>query len=372
MLKRNYLTAEHGLVCHLPDDPFGYFAWPTVARLDNGKLLVASSGLRKQHNCPWGKTVLNTSSDDGLTWSAPEAIHDSVLDDRDAGVVSLGGDDVIVTWASVDLRFDLVGNDIQLYEAEYGVDAVATWMAFIAEYDDAETKPAEGSWLLPSADGGASWGTKVKVPVYAPHGPIKLRDGDLLYLGKRYVVNRAELDGGPVLSARSSDNGRTWREQGHVPTFPNMEAGRYTEPHVVELPSGKLLGLVRVDGELGKAGVLSFSMLQTESVDGGETWGMPVPLNFHGAPPHLLRHSSGALILVYGYRLVGFGQRVAFSYDEGVTWEADWIVRDDGFDWDLGYPSTVELADGSLFSVYYQKVQGNHKASLLWSRWQLP
>jgi hypothetical protein len=47
-------------------------------------------------------------------------------------------------------------------------------------------------------------------------------------------------------------------------------------------------------------------------------------------------------------------------------------VRDDGFDWDLGYPSTVELADGSLFSVYYQKVQGNHKASLLWSRWQLP
>mgnify|MGYP007064230890 CR=1 FL=1 len=31
-----------------------------------------------------------------------------------------------------------------------------------------------------------------------------------------------------------------------------------------------------------------------------------------------------------------------------------------------------EMGDGSLFSVYYQKVPGDYRCSLLWSRWQLP
>ena len=94
------------------------------------------------------------------------------------------------------------------------------------------------------------------------------------------------------------------------------------------------------------------------------------PLGFHGSPPHLLRHSSGALILTYGYRQAPFGQRVAVSHDDGATWDHDWIIRDDGPDDDLGYPSTAELADGSLFTVCYQKAAPREKCLLLWSRWQ--
>ena len=41
-------------------------------------------------------------------------------------------------------------------------------------------------------------------------------------------------------------------------------------------------------------------------------------------------------------------------------------------DGDLGYPATVELGDGSLFTVYYQKAAPGEKCSLLWSRWKLP
>ena len=62
----------------------------------------------------------------------------------------------------------------------------------------------------------------------------------------------------------------------------------------------------------------------------------------------------------------------AFSQDGGATWDHDWIIRDDGPDGDLGYPSTVELADGGLFTVYYQKARAGEKCSLLWSRWRLP
>jgi hypothetical protein len=68
----------------------------------------------------------------------------------------------------------------------------------------------------------------------------------------------------------------------------------------------------------------------------------------------------------------GYGQRVMFSRDDGDPWDPDWVIRDDGPDGDLGYPASVELADGSLFTVYYQKCAASEKCSLLRSRWTLP
>ncbi len=149
------------------------------------------------------------------------------------------------------------------------------------------------------------------------------------------------------------------------------------EPHVLELPDGHLIGMIRFeshgnDDPALTAGNVLFRMYQTDTSDGGRTWSVPRSLGFHGSPPHLMRHSSGVLIFSYGYRQRPYGQRVAFSRDEGATWEHDWIIRDDGPDDDLGYPSTVELADGSLFTVCYQKASKDEKCSLLWSRWRLP
>ena len=136
------------------------------------------------------------------------------------------------------------------------------------------------------------------------------------------------------------------------------------------------IGMMRVDlagmYSLAHTGHLEFSIAQTESKDGGHTWSVPQPLNSPGSPPHIMRHSSGALIMPYGYRLLGFGQRVCISYDDGANWEYDWILRDDGPDWDLGYPSTVELPNGDLLTVYYQKVGDDDECSLLCSRWSLP
>jgi hypothetical protein len=179
-----------------------------------------------------------------------------------------------------------------------------------------------------------------------------------------------------VSAARSADGGRTWRIVGTVPAVPGTHDANYHEPHLVELPSGRLLGLVRVEShrehELAVPGMPSFSLVQTESDDGGRTWSVPRPLGFHGAPAHLLRHSSGRLILSYGYRQAPGGERVAFSDDDGASWDHDWILRDDAPAWDLGYPSTVELGDGSLLTAYYQQAAAGEKCSLLWSRWRLP
>jgi hypothetical protein len=226
-----------------------------------------------------------------------------------------------------------------------------------------------------SGDNGATWELPIRVPVTAPHGPIQLRSGSLFYLGKRFLTP-SETGDAHICAAASRDGGQTWHELGCVPEYPGTLPPNYHEPHAVELPSGRLIGVIRVqnwDGaDLAQAGIVTFSMMQTESDDGGATWTPARPLGFHGSPPHLLRHSSGVLVLTYGYRLAPFGQRVALSRDDGRSWDHDWILRDDGPDSDLGYPSTVELGDGSLYSVYYQKAPGDHRCSLLASRWRLP
>jgi hypothetical protein len=312
--------------------------------------------------------VLNTSTDEGRTWSEPRVINNSPLDDRDAGLVHLGAGRLLVSWFTSDTRE-------YLYPGRLSEEEEAAWRATFAPWTDELVQQRLGSWVMLSNDRGATWGDPIRVPVTAPHGPVPLQDGDLLYLGKQYGTWE-ERTYGRILAARSGDGGRTWTELGTVPIAEDTHSVNYHEPHVVELPSGRLLGAIRIQAHSGKdltaAGIPSPSVMLTESDDGGRTWSQARPMGFHAVPPHLLRHSGGVLILTHGHRREPCGQRVALSHDEGRTWEHGWVLRDDGPDGDLGYPATVELADGDLFTVYYQKVPGDENCSLLWSRWRLP
>ena len=74
-----------------------YFGWPTVARLKDGRLAVAASGYRISHLCPFGKSVISFSEDEGKTWSIPSVVFNTQLDDRDSGVVPFGESGLMVT-----------------------------------------------------------------------------------------------------------------------------------------------------------------------------------------------------------------------------------------------------------------------------------
>ncbi len=366
------LTAEHGVVCALPRDLFGYFGWPTVCRLDNGALLAAASGMRFAHVCPFGRSALCHSHDDGKTWTQPRIINDSPLDDRDTGLTSLGGSQVLMTWFVSDHR-ERFADPAYPYHGFY-----KSTLAAISEDVSARFR---GCWVRRSDDAGLTWRDPVRVEVSAPHGPIRCANGDLLYLGKAYGFDGVNIrtERAPAAALRSTDQGDTWTRLGDVPLYPGATHDNVHEPHVVELPDGKLIGMLRMQSgrdsatPMEKLGLIHFSMAQTESTDGGQTWSVPRPLGFHGSPPHLLRHSSGTLILSYGYRREPYGQRIALSQDHGATWRHDYILRADGPDSDLGYPSTVELGNGELLTVYYQKAAGKtDKPAMLWSRWRLP
>ena len=98
MMNTIYPEVTHGIVNRVTGSIFGYQAWGTVARDEEGTLYTVTSGFRVSHICPFGKTVMYISKNEGKTWSPPIVINDTYLDDRDAGIVSLGGGRLLVTW----------------------------------------------------------------------------------------------------------------------------------------------------------------------------------------------------------------------------------------------------------------------------------
>ena len=82
---------------------------------------------------------------------------------------------------------------------------------------------------------------------------------------------------------------------------------------------------------------------------------------------------SGAVLCAYGCRTEGkWAERVAVSYDFGETWTEDYCLDDNfGPQKDLGYPSSVELSDGSILTVYYQALPTDLHTSVLYTKWRL-
>ena len=91
------------------------------------------------------------------------------------------------------------------------------------------------------------------------------------------------------------------------------------------------------------------------SDDDGSSWRFVTEPVSHtgGNPPHMIRLADGRLCLTYGYRDAPYGIRAVLSEDEGRTWGQEITLRDDGGDWDLGYPRTVQRPDGKIVTVYY-------------------
>lgn len=356
------IHGENGVVCRMPEGDFGYFGWPTIARLADGTLIAGASGLRWSHICPWGKSTICRSTDNGKAWTAPLVVHDSPLDDRDLGVVALGGEKVLITWFTLDSR-DFWAQ----YRREMANNpCVTAWMeARVSALDDETVMRHRGSWTRLSLDGGKTFSAPRRAPVNSPHGPALLKNGTLLYVGKRFPDSDNRPTERDVAVCVSRDDGATWEEIGSVPCPRGFEWDQIHEAHQLELADGTILCAMRVHEPDTIASWLS------RSTDGGRTWSDPVRLPCDGAPPHLMLHSSGVIVCVYGYRHEPYGQRALLSRD-GVNWSEELILRDDGPTGDLGYPASVEIGDGEIITIYYQALAGDAKTSIQYTRWRLP
>jgi hypothetical protein len=217
-----------------------------------------------------------------------------------------------------------------------------------------------------SMDRGKTWEGPFRLPDFGQPGTAARTD--YLINGRHEMtlfLTAAKSNGreGTVICVRTRDGGKTWTLESFV--TPEPEGDEYAiMPSSIRLSDGSILTLVRyrrfIDSYLSK--------------DDGKTWshtGRPVS-ELGGGPPSLLKLKDGRLALLYAYRLEPYGLRAKLSSDEGLTWSDPVVLRDDGGNWDLGYPRTVQRSDGKLVSVYYYNTDPNSERFIGGTIWTPP
>ncbi len=231
-----------------------------------------------------------------------------------------------------------------------------------------------------STDGGENFKQRyLDLPPVASLMPSHDAKGALCDDGTIVTPQYGRLVGdtaGRVFSLRSTDKGETWE----LGTIAYDGAHNFNETSLLNVGDGRIIAHMRNEGG-GDRWEQGF-VFQTESTDSGATWTAPQRLPLWGYPQTLLPLKDGTILSTYGYRRPPYGIRACFSRDGGKTW--DWrnevILRSDALPGgpqackasvgDLGYPRTVELSDGTLFTVYYITLGDGvtHIACTRWSR----
>ena len=344
--------------------PTLYHGWPTLARRKNGQLLLVCSGGREAHVCPFGRVELMRSDDGGRTWGFPRVVMDGPIDDRDAGVLETAKGSILIT-TFTSLAYEGILKRAEAAEpgqpGAWPEEKLRRWQAAHNRVTAEERQRALGVWMIRSTDGGVTFSGRYDCLVDSPHGPIQLADGRLLYAGKDLW-----REGSRVGFCESTDDGQTWRWLATLPTREGDSHTSYHELHAVETADGRLVCQIRNHNKQN-----SRETLQAESSDGGKTWTEPHSIGVWGLPSHLLRLKDGRLLMTYGHRRDPLGNQARVSDDGGRTWSDPIIVSGDGISGDLGYPSTVQLDDGSLVTVWYERMKTPPMAVLRQARWTL-
>jgi hypothetical protein len=336
-----------------------YHGWPTLTRRASGELLLVCSGGRESHVCPFGRIELMRSHDNGTTWSWPEVVLDGPIDDRDAGVLETAKGTLLVT------TFTSLAYEPLLKKAaqadNWPGDKLTRWQAAHQRVSAEQRQAALGVWMKRSTDGGVTWSGRYDCLVDSPHGPIQLADGRLLYAGKDLWREPHRVG-----VCESTDDGQSWKWLADIPTRDGDDHEQYHELHAVEAADGRIVVQIRNHNAKN-----SRETLQSESADGGKTWSQPHSIGVWGLPSHLLRLQDDRLLMTYGHRRAPLGNQARISADHGDTWSEAIILSGDGAAGDLGYPSTVQLADGSFVTVWYELLKGATHAQLRQAKWRL-
>jgi sialidase-1 len=310
-----------------------------------------------------GKTQLIRSKDAGRTWSEPVTITDTPLDDRDAGIITLKDGTLIVSWF---ISYFHPDDPRWAYNSEK--ECWRPYVEKITEQDkekwlgrrlsDNSYQWSSGHWIRRSTDNGYTWEDPVRVSATAPHGPIELADGSLLYVGNGEKC---------IVAEKSYDKGKTWRVESTIHEEAG-DGGYLCEPHAVEVTDDRIIAHFRYEIRNDRSKQF---LWQAESNDGGRSWSKPYETAIWGYPPHLIRLKDSRILVVYGYRREPFGERACFSHDGGRTWDIENEVvlcySDNG---DLGYPASVELDDSTIITVYYEKDDPAEKTCLKAVYWK--
>lgn len=312
----------------LPDydyDKLDYGMTIGIARSPKGRLWACwvAGG-----DSPKAFFVVNSSDDDGDTWSKPRLVLDShsknLPRERSILVGNLWTDPLGRLWLIFDQSMDM-------FDGRGGV-----WATVCENPDDPEPV-----WSTPRR----LWhGVALNKPTVLSTGewmlPLSLDQRGGLDVFKGCFRELDPLRGANVLV--SADKGATWERRGAA-TFPDPD---WHEHMIVERKDGSLWMLART----------AKGIMESDSRDGGRTWSEAKPSGIHHpvARFHIRRLESGRILLVkHGMSIdshEGRSQLTAWlSEDEGMTWLGGLLLDERK---GISYPDGFQAPDGTLYISY--------------------
>lgn len=311
---------DRSLVCAMQ----GQF--PVLARGPADELAAVFRTGAGHYGLP-GTLATAASVDGGRTWSDPIEVAPRGDDVRNPGFAILADGRWLLAYWKASVRCYPAADGGERRWRTPGGEAGEPDLFVITSVDRGR------SWSAPRAHASALLGW------CSPFGRIvEAPGGELLMAGYGTPRGGAGFD---AVVLRSADGGATWGDESRV-----LVGG--SELSLCVAAADHLIGAVR--RAAGDTAIV-------DSLDGGRTWSEPRavtrPLE-HPADLCLLR-GSGRLLLTFGRRRRPLGCGALVSADRGATWDHDreLVLAGDGIGNDVGYPSTVQLADGALVTIMY-------------------
>jgi hypothetical protein len=342
-----------------------YVAHPHMVVLADGTLLlVANRGPRHRITLhppqdPEFTNVLLRSSDGGHSWSAPVVAPAYGFTGTEcAGLTVLRDGTVLLNqwrfrWHPLTSMPDRSTEPMLASPAELMKGLLSS-----TEIDVEDVRDLEPERFMPwargggtatvsrSLDGGGTFEPPAAIETapyaggYGMRGAVELKDGEILLpLADAPSYER-------VFLVRSGDGGRSFGPPEPIAAT----AGRaFEEPAPFLLPDGTILILLRENR--------TRSLFAVRSSDDGRNWTEPEATGITGYPAHVVLLPDGRLAAAVGRRRQPFGIEIVCSEDWGRSFDIERpiVVRESLPNKDLGYPTAVLTADGSLFVAYYYR-----------------
>lgn len=321
-----------------------------IIKLQNGEwLIMAREGT--EHISNDGDVFLLRSKDNGKTWGGKQwiaAIKD--LDEREGCGVQLKDGTIVVSVFYNDLYFK--DGSYFLWKPDQKIQGAA--------------RPRLGTYVITSKDNGHTWSAPNYIdikgmPVSGLEGPtdapIVMPDGSILMAVIGYDLNGDKKNIGSIM-IKSTDKGNTWKYVSTIASDPEGKLGNFVEPGIVRTKTGRIVVALRNHGT-------DNAIWTTYSDDSGKTWAELLKTDMIGHPADLIELADGRLMASYGLRPAHAkpgGIRACFSSDNGKTWDISTEVqlRNDFLNLDVGYPESLQLANGTIFTAYYFNLFGQY------------
>ena len=228
-------------------------------------------------------------------------------------------------------------------------------------------KGAEGTWISRSNDNGYTWEPGYPINneplrwIMPSDSILELPNGTLLMAVLGQLDTRRERkDQEPIRSVllRSDNKGLSWEHWSTI-AFDPARIISFDEPALGRTKDGVLVAMMRTE-HLPRG--RHQNMWVAYSHNDGESWSRPEATNIWGYPADLVLLNDGRMLSTYGYRRPPWGVRGCISED-GLSWDVanEFTIREGGVApagtsawWHIGYPHSVQLQNGQIFSVDHQ------------------